>query len=839
MIVIGRASAMMADIGRADSVIAFSNEDLIAVGAQDISDLATFTPNLEIVTQGGSTPTFFIRGVGLNDFNPNSTGAVAIYQDGVAINSPALQLGTLFDVETVNVLRGPQGTGLARNASAGAIKVYSKKPTGGLGAYMIADFGNFDAQDYQGVLETPLVEGLLSMRAAFRISLRDGTMKNRCAGAPAFGDRVPHQPGQSRTIRPWSICGEAVPVGEISEVPTGLADHVNDQDNWAARVTMLFEPTIDMNWLLNAHGSRRDELTTLGQSIGTSGNFCVDGEICSAPFGNVPPELLGRPSKGWLGAAQGSGRDPTTGYQSREIRARLEELAPCLVAENFQDSCALQPLDVRVDANRAKITLSKELARDLDSEPWKGDFNRTGQTTNDTWGLYLKGDIDLPTEIKLKTTSAYDRYRRRIDRDLDFSPETLFQILTQDDSWQFYQDVKFEGELGDDLALTWEIGGWFLREELDVDVQNDFGNTAASGVAVSNREYHQDTSSAGGYAYLSFDFLDDFTLDGGYRYNWEQKDFTMDVESGSGVNPRFFELDETWDSSTGTIRLTYRFREDTHVYWKYTRGWKPGSINATASQFSGPTVAAPETIDSFEAGMRGAWFDGLIALDAQLFFYSYSDYQIFTAQQFLGGNPEFVILNAEDAEVFGAEVEATTRPWEGGLGIVRFGWLETQFLDFVRRDQFLRSTPGGGSPVNFREAQNAGNSLLNSPRFKVSMVAEQAVPLGRFGSLTLRYDGVWTDQTFYDATGGSGLGNEDGKAFLPDDTIAQKAFWLHNLRATWRPDDRGQFELSGWVRNIENESYKTFAFDASSFQNTTIYFVGDPRTYGVSMRVSF
>jgi iron complex outermembrane receptor protein len=356
---------------------------------------------------------------------------------------------------------------------------------------------------------------------------------------------------------------------------------------------------------------------------------------------------------------------------------------------------------------------------------------------------------------------------------------------------------------------------------------------------VTRRDYNQDTSSAGGYAYVSFDFLDDFTLDGGYRYNWERKDFFMVVQSGSGVEPTNFNLDETWDSSTGTIRLTYRFREDTHVYWKFTRGWKPGSVNATASQFSGPTVASPEQIDSFEAGMRGAYFDGQLTFDANLFFYNYSDYQIFTAQQFLGGNPEFVILNAKDAEVFGAEVEATARPWEGALGVVRFGWLESQFLDFTTKDQFLRSASGGGSPVNFREQQNSGNPLLNSPRFKVSLVAEQEFLLRRFGSLTLRYDGVWTDETFFDATGGAGLGNEDGEKFLPDDTIAQGAYWLHNLRATWRPEEQGQFEIAGWIRNIENETYKSYAFDGSSFQSTTIFFVGDPRTYGASLRVSF
>ena len=141
--------------------------------------------------------------------------------------------------------------------------------------------------------------------------------------------------------------------------------------------------------------------------------------------------------------------------------------------------------------------------------------------------------------------------------------------------------------------------------------------------------------------------------------------------------------------------------------------------------------------------------------------------------------------------------------------------------------------------MNFQEAQNSGNPLLSSPRFKVSLNAEQAIPLGRFGSFTLRYDGVWTDKTFYDATKGTGLGNEDGDAFLPDDTMAQNAFWLHNLRATWRPEDEGRLEISGWVRNIADETYKTYTFDGSTFQSTTIFFVGDPRTWGLSLRVAF
>src|SRR5262245_30552351 len=76
IVVKGAESESASDFEKADSVTGFGAEDLAALGAQDIADLAAFTPNLEIVTAGATTPTFFIRGVGLNDFNPNSTGAV-------------------------------------------------------------------------------------------------------------------------------------------------------------------------------------------------------------------------------------------------------------------------------------------------------------------------------------------------------------------------------------------------------------------------------------------------------------------------------------------------------------------------------------------------------------------------------------------------------------------------------------------------------------------------------------------------------------------------------------------------------------------------------------------
>jgi outer membrane receptor protein involved in Fe transport len=110
----------------------------------------------------------------------------------------------------------------------------------------------------------------------------------------------------------------------------------------------------------------------------------------------------------------------------------------------------------------------------------------------------------------------------------------------------------------------------------------------------------------------------------------------------------------------------------------------------------------------------------------------------------------------------------------------------------------------------------------------VSLTAEQTLPLGRWGSLTARYDGAWTDDTYYDGTAGIGMVNNQGLHYLPENTIGQRAFWLHNLRLAYRTPG-GHVEVAGWVRNLENKAYKTFAFDGAIFRKTTIYFVGDPR----------
>jgi iron complex outermembrane receptor protein len=349
------------------------------------------------------------------------------------------------------------------------------------------------------------------------------------------------------------------------------------------------------------------------------------------------------------------------------------------------------------------------------------------------------------------------------------------------------------------------------------------------------------------YAGFNWEFLDDFRLEGGVRYNWEKKDFMFGLNEGRGKGEGVIHDDRVWQAPTGTLSLIYHPRDDVSVYWKYSRGWKGGHFNSSTLQLDTPTPPAePETIDAWEIGMNGYLAGGRLGLSAALFYYKYDQYQVFIVEDNLGAFPQLQVINANEAEVYGAEVEARVEPLAGLvpeafdqlLLTARFGWLESEFLDFTNSQLRQFTLPGRRVATLPLLIDFTGNQLINAPRFKLSLGAEWSFPLGSFGTITPRYDGAWSDDIFFDATEGRGSVNVEGTTVLPDFAIGQPAFWLHNLSLQYSTP-KANVELTAWVRNLTDEVYKTFAFDAVNFGNVVVNYVGEPRTYGLSLSFYF
>ncbi len=199
------------------AITAIDGDDIVDLHMGDPSDLAQQVPTLQIKTIfSKSNPQIFLRGVGVNDDTALTSGAVGIYSDDVYIGAPAGQLFPLFDLQRIEVLRGPQGTLYGRNTTAGAINFISRQPGERLETSIRLGFGNFGQRTIEAAVGGPLSSDL-GARAAFVSNKRDGYMDNM-----------------------WLD-----------------ADNAN-VDNWAAKGIVSYEFTDDLSAKLKVHGAKNN-----------------------------------------------------------------------------------------------------------------------------------------------------------------------------------------------------------------------------------------------------------------------------------------------------------------------------------------------------------------------------------------------------------------------------------------------------------------------------------------------------------------------------------------------------------------------------------------------------
>ncbi|MBY0510631.1 MAG: TonB-dependent receptor plug domain-containing protein, partial [Rhodospirillaceae bacterium] len=130
------------------AVTGFSSEALEKFGFADPMDLTRQTPGLQIKSSNGATkPNVFLRGIGTNDFNATAATAVGFYLDEVYQGLQSGQLFQMFDLERVEVLRGPQGTLYGRNTTGGAVNFFTRKPGDSFGGNLAVTYGRFDQVD--------------------------------------------------------------------------------------------------------------------------------------------------------------------------------------------------------------------------------------------------------------------------------------------------------------------------------------------------------------------------------------------------------------------------------------------------------------------------------------------------------------------------------------------------------------------------------------------------------------------------------------------------------------------------------------------------------------------
>ena len=158
--------------------------DAIRSSGMDVRFLSNRTPSLQMESSFGRIfPRFYIRGLGNTDFDLNASQPVSVLYDGVVLENALLKGFPAFDLDRVEVLRGPQGTLFGRNTPAGIVKFESARPTQRLEGYGRLNYGRFNTSNFEGAVSGPLIPSVLSARFSLLTQWRDDWVDNEYTDA--------------------------------------------------------------------------------------------------------------------------------------------------------------------------------------------------------------------------------------------------------------------------------------------------------------------------------------------------------------------------------------------------------------------------------------------------------------------------------------------------------------------------------------------------------------------------------------------------------------------------------------------------------------------------------
>ena len=195
-----------------------SMHDFVGSG-ENIRAMAGRVPSLQIESSNGrQSPRFYIRGLGNTDFDVNASQPVSLVLDNVALENPVLRSLPMFDLERIEVLKGPQGTLFGRNTAAGIVKIDTVRPADAPDAYFNLGYGSRNTQTYEGAIGGRLAEGT-SARLSLKYLERD----------------------------PW-----------IDNLANNSSDDFGGFDEFAYRLQLLFDGVDSFTALVKLHGFRQD-----------------------------------------------------------------------------------------------------------------------------------------------------------------------------------------------------------------------------------------------------------------------------------------------------------------------------------------------------------------------------------------------------------------------------------------------------------------------------------------------------------------------------------------------------------------------------------------------------
>lgn len=677
------------------SVSALGEERLEQTGAADITALQQQTPNATVQVARGSNSTLisFIRGVGQQDPLWGFEPGVGLYVDDVYVARPQGAVLDIYDVQRIEVLRGPQGSLYGRNTVGGAIKYVTNRLSDDAELTLRGAYGSYNQIDLMASGSVPLADNF-RVGGAVASYLRDGYGENINTGAEHYNKEV-----------------------------------------LAGRLSAEWEPRTDMSIRLSYDRVQDDSNPRHGHRL--------------------------LPGATPAGAVLSSVYDTNAGVGDSNSVMN-------------QGASATVQLDLNDNWTFKSITAWRE--GDTDTVI---DFDNTPAPTLDIPAYYA--DDQLTQE---------------------------FQFLFDYDRMQgvmgfFYLDGHAEGAFDTILGNA--------------------GIVIGTGGAV-------DTESWAAFADINLDLTDRLHLGLGARYTLDNKTGTVfranylgatrsPVLGGTTRPPLLvrtnYSNEREFSQFTPRIALSYDLTDDVTTYVSYSQGFKSGGFDMRGDAFLTPNTVNgydPETVDSYEIGLKGA-LDRL-TFAASAFYNKYQDQQV-TTQVPAGAGIASFVDNVGSSTFYGVEFEGQLRILDNLSANFAVGYLNSEFEEFLRYNL---------TTMVFEDISNLV-VLQNAPEWTGYLGLTWVGDLGG-GALAV------TPSISY---------RGDASMFeFPNPILDQEAYALVDLSVVWTdPTDRYTVGLYG--KNLTDEEYRVggYNFPGALFDNSIIGYYGPPRTFTAALKVNF
>ena len=740
------------------AVSAYGTEELRDRGVDNITEVARLTPNITInETSGliGGAIQVFIRGIG-ND--PGFDQGVGIYVDDVYLNRTSGALLDVYDVERIEVLKGPQGNLYGRNTIGGALKYVSREPGNETRARIEGKLGEDSLRKVRASLSGALVED--SLFASFAISKtdHDGYQTNLYDGSEFAGaDRLAMRGTlvwQASDSLRFKLVGDMLRDDSEPYVPTRVAVNLGGPAG------------------LGAFGA----LLSTANLFVPGAAYLAPGEMLDASL----PTNKDHVNTAFIAGGFDQFKIDTTGV-SLTADWELNEAWSLKSITAYHSADQRQPFDFdgsdQVFINTLRNPESDDISQEIQLHYARDNLNAVAGF------YYLDGDQNNPTFTTqtplLRLLTSHVKNTSRDKQRLE--------------STSVYANVDWD--INDQWQLS--LGGRYTTDKKDIDQIADVTLTQHVAAFLRLPGLEQAPlvlSPTGAFILPNLPFFNFFLPHRGLQGNiigrGNMETVTTYPENKIG--------DDKWSEVTPSAKLSFRASDSTLLYGGVSTGFKSGGFTFTGRAYNALTYE-PETVTTYAIGLKTTLAEGTLRLNAEAFLNDYQDKQFTViALDEVTGTLLQQNDNAGEVETRGFELELLWLPPVEGLALnLNLGYLDVEVKELI--DEVSPGVLG-----NVADDRAMGYA----PELMVQARVQYTADLGGAGTLTIGADADYRDKMYTDSP--IDLTNPFFLAAESDDRILANAF------LTYRSDD-SQWRVTLEGKNLGDKRVLENTFNVSNF----------------------